>query len=75
VLRRDRSDAGGIPREWVRRDLPLMETVGDRCVALRGEVGVAVGCACYDARPSGCRNFVPGGELCREARLKKELNV
>lgn len=68
VLRRDRSDAGGIPAGWVREDLPLMKTVGARCVALVGVVGLGTACGCYAARPLACRNFAPGSVLCLEAR-------
>ena len=68
ILRRDRSDAVNIPEAMVRADLPLMRTTESRCVALSGEVGHRVGCTIYDARPSACRNFVPGSALCLEAR-------
>jgi len=68
VLRRDRSDAGGIPPELVREDLPLLRTVGNRCAALVGEIGSSVRCGIYGARPMACRKFEPGGVLCREAR-------
>jgi Fe-S-cluster containining protein len=68
VLRRDRADAVGIPADMVREDLPLMRTVGARCVALVGAVGVSCGCSVYADRPEACRKFVPGGVLCLEAR-------
>jgi Fe-S-cluster containining protein len=72
VLRRDRSDAVGIPAEMLRTDYPLMRTDEDaRCVALQGEVGRSCRCAVYADRPSACRNFNPGGMLCREARRAK----
>jgi Fe-S-cluster containining protein len=70
VLRRDRADAVGIPGEMVRSDLPLMRTVGDRCVALSGVPGVEVACLVYNGRPEACRRFVPGSALCLEARRK-----
>lgn len=70
MLRRDRSDAVGIPLEMVREDLPLMRTVNDRCVALAGVPGLAVACVVYNGRPVGCRRFVPGSGLCLEARNK-----
>lgn len=75
VLRRDRSDAGGIPAEMVRGDLPLMRTVGNRCVALVGTPGVATGCAIYAERPAACKAFRPGGALCIEARRARGLPV
>lgn len=30
-----------------------------RCVALRGTIGVDVGCTIYEQRPSPCREFAP----------------
>lgn len=68
VLKKDRSDAAGIPDEMVRKDLPLMKTINNRCVALDGEVGKCVSCKIYESRPSSCQRFVPGSELCIEAR-------
>jgi Fe-S-cluster containining protein len=68
VLRRDRSDAVGIPPEMVRHDYPLLRTEGNRCVALTGDVGVSTGCSIYEARPDACRSFTPGSVLCLEAR-------
>jgi len=68
ILRRDRSDAAGIPSQMVRADLPLMRTEGSRCVALEGVVGQRVGCSIYGERPTACRNFQPGSALCLEAR-------
>lgn len=68
VLRRDRSDARQIPRHLVREDLPLLKTVGNRCIALTGSVGISTGCSIYEARPAACRAFQPGSALCLEAR-------
>jgi Fe-S-cluster containining protein len=45
-----------------------------RCVALRGTIGVDVGCAIYQQRPSPCRAFSPeagmghGDSSCGDAR-------
>ncbi|AEV26698.1 MULTISPECIES: YkgJ family cysteine cluster protein [Azospira] len=50
-----------------------------RCVALSGEVGVAVSCSRYAQRPSPCREFNPLAELgitdeaCARARQKHGL--
>ncbi|HWT54227.1 MAG TPA: YkgJ family cysteine cluster protein [Rhodocyclaceae bacterium] len=50
-----------------------------RCVALRGEIGVEVGCAIYEFRPSPCRDFAPyanlgqGDEACADARRRHGL--
>lgn len=70
VLRRDRSDAARIPKALVREDLPLMRTVGDRCVALQGVPGAGVACAVYNVRPEACRKFERGSVLCLEAIAK-----
>ena len=43
------------------------------CIALQGEIGVAVNCSIYDRRPSPCREFEAGTERCREARNKHGL--
>ena len=44
-----------------------------RCVALAGEVGVAVACTIYDVRPSPCREFEAGSDACRQARRRHGL--
>lgn len=41
-----------------------------RCVALLGEIGVAVNCAIYDGRPSPCREFSTEHDACRRARQR-----
>jgi Fe-S-cluster containining protein len=45
-----------------------MKTTNSRCVALTGKVGCDVGCSIYNNRPNACRAFVPGSQLCLEAR-------
>jgi Fe-S-cluster containining protein len=50
-----------------------------RCIALAGEVGVAVACTIYPQRPSACSEFAPlsaigsGDESCNEARRRHGL--
>ncbi len=39
-----------------------------RCIALAGEVGVAVSCTIYDGRPSPCREFDIEHAACNRAR-------
>ena len=73
LLRRDRSDAVGIPAWMQRRDYPLLCTNGDRCAALCGQVGNRTWCGIYEVRPDACRKFVPGSPLCLEARGKFDL--
>jgi len=41
-----------------------------RCVALAGEVGVAVHCTIYDSRPSPCREFDIEHAACAQARRR-----
>lgn len=74
VLRRDRSDAVGIPSGMLLPNLLLLRSCRGRCVALHGTVGLAVACSIYENRPQACKRFVPGGMLCLEAREKFQLN-
>jgi len=39
-----------------------------RCIALEGEIGGAVRCTIYDARPSPCREFDVEHAACARAR-------
>lgn len=41
-----------------------------RCVALAGEVGVAVQCTIYESRPSPCREFDIEHAACTQARRR-----
>jgi Fe-S-cluster containining protein len=75
ILKRDRSDATGIPNDMQREDYPLMKTTNNRCIALEGTVGETVCCMVYPNRPKSCANFVVGSELCKEARRKENLWV
>jgi Fe-S-cluster containining protein len=68
VLKRDLSDAGGIPKSMIRDDYPIMKTTKNRCIALSGEVGKFVSCTVHDCKPFSCKNFEPGSALCLEAR-------
>lgn len=50
-----------------------------RCIALKGEIGVSVGCSIYEQRPSCCRNFNASYEngqqnfRCDQARIAKGM--
>ncbi len=44
-----------------------------RCAALAGEVGVAVACTIYGARPSPCREFDTEHAACARARRQHGL--
>ncbi len=75
LLKKDRSDATNISKELLRNDYPLMKTIDNRCVALIGKIGCNVSCSIYNDRPSACRKFESGSELCKEARAKAGLKV
>jgi Fe-S-cluster containining protein len=66
--------------EWPRFALELIDDAhgrmrceGDRCAALRGEVGVATACTIYPDRPDVCRACQPGDEACLMARRRYGL--
>jgi len=46
------------------------DAAAPRCIALAGEVGVAVNCSIYDARPSPCREFDTEHAACNRARQR-----
>jgi Fe-S-cluster containining protein len=45
------------------------------CVAFEGELGARCGCSVYADRPSVCRRFEVGSDMCREARDRAGLPV
>lgn len=66
----------GVPVEMTVPLTPAMvrlrgtDETAPRCVALAGEVGVAVRCTIYDARPSPCREFDVEHAACQRARQR-----
>lgn len=38
------------------------------CIALEGVPGVDIGCSIYEDRPEQCRLFMPGSNMCLNAR-------
>jgi uncharacterized protein len=81
----DREEAGRMRRLGMR---VIEATMGSRClaaaphegadgwpacVAFEGNLGARCGCSVYRDRPSVCRDFEPGGDLCREARDRAGL--
>jgi len=46
------------------------DAAAPRCVALAGEIGQAVGCTIYAARPSPCREFDTEHDACNRARQR-----
>jgi uncharacterized protein len=64
------ADLDRIPPAFVDDGQGRMRCNGDRCTALRGEVGVATSCVVYAARPEVCRTCLPGDDACAMARLR-----
>jgi len=64
----------GVPRELavpvIGETMRMLGTdaAPPRCAALRGEIGRAVDCVIYSARPSPCREFDIEHDACRQAR-------
>jgi Fe-S-cluster containining protein len=71
----DDADLQRIPGRFVAADLSGMRCDGNRCSALRGEVGVATSCAVYEVRPDVCRACEPGDDACAMARRRSGLNA
>jgi hypothetical protein len=57
-----------IPASLVNDRGSGMRCLGARCAALEGEIGRAVACGVYAARPLVCRECQPGDEECLTAR-------
>jgi len=57
-----------IPPNYVDEGGAGMRCHGNRCTALRGEVGRATSCTIYDLRPDVCRACQPGDDACAIAR-------
>jgi uncharacterized protein len=68
------ADLDRIPPALVDDTLGRMRCAGDRCMALRGEVGVATACTIYAVRPQVCRTCLPGDDACAKARLRFGLS-
>jgi Fe-S-cluster containining protein len=62
-----------IPAKYVAASGSGMACTGDRCTALRGEVGKATACGIYADRPDVCRACEPGDEACSMARAHHGL--
>lgn len=57
-----------IPKAFVDQGLSRMRSVGERCSALAGQVGLATSCTLYNVRPHVCRACEPGDDACLTAR-------
>ena len=66
-----------IPDEFVneRQSGMRCDGDGDRCSALRGEIGRETACGIYEVRPEVCRTCMPGDTECAMARRKFGLPV
>ena len=64
----DDSAVQRIPEHLVDDRRWRMRSVGRRCAALDGEVGVSTTCTIHDVRPIVCRDCMPGDDACRIAR-------
>ncbi|WDR04558.1 YkgJ family cysteine cluster protein [Devosia rhodophyticola] len=62
------TDLDLIPEKLVAVDLGGMACDGERCRALKGEVGKAATCTIYQVRPVVCRTCMPGDAECLTAR-------
>ena len=45
-----------------------------RCAALKGQLGVKVGCSIYQDRPSACRSFTAGSKRCKQYRKERGVD-
>jgi len=64
-----------IPAELVAPEQSGMRCEGNRCSALRGEVGKGTACGIYEIRPHVCRVCMPGDDDCLMARAAHGLAV
>jgi Fe-S-cluster containining protein len=55
----DDPDGNDIPIDLIDCDVGRMKCDGDRCIALKGVIGVSVSCSVYAVRPAVCREFDP----------------
>lgn len=79
------NDLGGVPPDFTEKlndfYMVIKGTHGPRpyCIALQGQIGIAVCCSIYERRASVCRNFVPSwensipNERCDKARAAWNL--
>jgi hypothetical protein len=68
-------DGNGIPIKLVDCERGRMRCTGDRCNALKGQIGVSVRCSVYKHRPAVCREFGPQSrsEDCAKVRAWFDL--
>lgn len=64
-----------IPPAFVDDAAGRMRCDGDRCTALKGDIGKAAACSIYAVRPIVCRDCEPGDEACLMARTHHGLSA
>lgn len=64
-----------IPTALVNARGSGMRCDGNRCAALKGNIGEMTSCAIYTMRPEVCRTCMPGDAECAMARRKFGLPV
>jgi Fe-S-cluster containining protein len=64
-----------IPPPLVDDSRGRMRCEGNRCLALKGEIGKSTACSIYAARPEVCRACQPGDPECLTARQHYSLPV
>ena len=81
------NDLSGVPPDLTAKlddfHVVMKGTQGPRprCVALQGQIGIAVWCSIYERRASVCRNFAPSwendvpNERCDKARAAWNLKL
>lgn len=67
-------DGEGIPEDLIDCGNWRMQSYGNRCAALEGEIGSKVACSVYENRPLVCREFEAGSEDCRMVRRRLKLD-
>jgi len=64
-----------IPPALVDDSRGRMRCEGNRCSALKGEVGKSTTCSIYSVRPDVCRACQPGDPECLTARRHHNLSI
>ncbi|RJF90072.1 YkgJ family cysteine cluster protein [Oleomonas cavernae] len=62
-----------IPPAFVDDAAGRMRCDGNRCTALKGDIGKTAACSIYPVRPIVCRDCEPGDEACLMARAHHGL--
>jgi uncharacterized protein len=69
----DEAALARIPNKYADHENGRMRCDGNRCTALRGDIGTAAACVIYAHRPIVCRDCQPGDEECLIARRHYNL--